>query len=97
MTKKSIHPRERLQKVSNILRKAAMSGDRNLPRDLLSVAFSNVGKVRRDVLDVVFQEIGRYVENFADNYTIKVRAEFNFERKKPKKKQADSHKTLVRD
>lgn len=56
----------------------------NLPRDLLSIAFNNVGKVRRDVLDVVFQEIGRYVQDFADNYTIKVRAELNFERKKDK-------------
>ena len=83
MTRKMIQRKPKLQdKVGSLIRKAA-TGDM-IPRELLGVAFSNVGKVRRDVLDVVFQEFGRYLENFADNYSIKIRAELNFERKKPK-------------
>jgi hypothetical protein len=84
MTRKLIQRNAKLQdKVGSLFRKAAAKGDM-IPRELLGVAFSNVGKVRRDVLDIVFQEFGRYLENFADNYSIKIRAELNFERKKPK-------------
>lgn len=88
MNRKTLHGRDRLQhKVGSLIRKATIStGEMIMPRDLLGIAFSNVGKVRRDVLDILFQEIGRHVENFADNYTIKIRAELNFERKKDKPK-----------
>ena len=89
MTKKDLRRRDKIQdKVGNLLKKATFSTGERLPRELLGIAFSNVGKVRRDVLDIVFQEIGRYVQDFADNYTIKIRAELNFERKKDKQRSA---------
>lgn len=87
---KRVRDKEKLpERMSKLLRRAAFSkGEFKPHKELIGFAFSNVDKVRRDALNILFQELGRHLEHIADNYTIKVKAELNFERKKNKKKKS---------
>lgn len=88
MNAKVIRPREKLpERVGKLLKRATVStGEFVLPKELLGLAFSNVDKVRRETLNILFKELGKQLEEIADNYTVRVKAEFSFERKKNKKK-----------